>query len=188
MRSRDILGGVLAVALLSTTAFAQTAPATQKGQTQTYHPIKKHTGDYRTSKLIGVNVYNRQNEKIGDINEVLVKSGRVSGVVVGVGGFLGVGEHDVLVRLDQIKFVNEPVSAAVATTPAKPVPANTTGTGSAANPPATTADNRAAAGVSNTANRPARAASEKWYPDHAVMSATKDQLKAMPAFKYSNYN
>ena len=24
-----------------------------------------------------------------------------------------------------------------------------------------------------------------WYPDHAVFSATKDELKAMPEFKYS---
>jgi hypothetical protein len=28
---------------------------------------------------------------------------------------------------------------------------------------------------------------DNWYPDHAVMSGTKDQLKAMPAFKYSDY-
>ena len=27
-----------------------------------------------------------------------------------------------------------------------------------------------------------------WVPDHAVMSGTKDQLKAMPQFKYSDYN
>jgi hypothetical protein len=25
----------------------------------------------------------------------------------------------------------------------------------------------------------------KWYPDHAVFSATKDELKGMPEFKYS---
>ena len=37
-------------------------------------------------------------------------------------------------------------------------------------------------------NRAARAANEKWYPDHAVMNVTKDQLKAMPEFKYSSYN
>jgi hypothetical protein len=24
----------------------------------------------------------------------------------------------------------------------------------------------------------------RWYPDHAVFNATKDQLKAMPQFKY----
>ena len=33
-----------------------------------------------------------------------------------------------------------------------------------------------------------RPANEQWYPDHGVLSATKDQLKAMPQFKYSNYN
>ena len=34
----------------------------------------------------------------------------------------------------------------------------------------------------------ARAANEQWYPDHGVLNATKDQLKAMPQFKYSTYN
>ena len=207
MRSKSIIGGVLAAALLSTVAYTQTAPSAPKAAPQAQNaPAKKHNGDYRASKLIGVNVYNRQNEKIGDINEVLIgKSGSVSGVVVGVGGFLGMGEHDVLVKLDQIRFVNEPVSTAAttsgkpattstkpapsntaaSTTPANPVPANTTGTGAATTAPAATADRRAA----NTApDRPARSANEKWYPDHAVMNATKDQLKAMPAFKYSDYN
>jgi len=37
-------------------------------------------------------------------------------------------------------------------------------------------------GEANRANRPQRAADEKWYPDHAVFNATKDQLKAMPQF------
>ena len=199
MRSSAIICGLLAAALFPSAAFTQTAPSAPKAepaQTQAA-PAKKHTGDYRASKLIGVNVYNRQNEKIGNINEVLVgKSGAVSGVVVGVGGVLGMGEHDVLVKTNQIKFVNEPLSAtaatttakpvannAASTTPANPVPANATGTGSAASAPA--ANTRP---VNTAANRPARAASEKWYPDHAVMNATKDQLKKMPGFKYSDYN
>jgi hypothetical protein len=32
---------------------------------------------------------------------------------------------------------------------------------------------------------PARAESEQWYPDHAVLDATKDQLEAMTQFKYN---
>ena len=68
---------------------------------------------WRASKLIGVNVYNEQNEKLGDINEIILdQSGKVSGYVVGVGGFLGMGEHDILVEPSKIKFVNEPVRAA----------------------------------------------------------------------------
>jgi len=60
--------------------------------------------------LIGVNVYNEANEKIGDIEELIVdKSGKVENVVLGVGGFLGMGEHYVAVPMEKLKWVNEPV-------------------------------------------------------------------------------
>ena len=175
MRSKYLLAGLLASTMLDVGAFAQQAPAPRTAppaQAQTA-PAYKHSGEWRASKLIGVNVYNQQNEKIGDINEILLApDGKIAGVILGVGGFLGMGEHDVLVKLDQLKFVNEPVRTS-ATQPARPAPANTTGTG-------TTANTNAA-----NANRPARVANEKWYPDHAVMNATKDQLKALPQFKYN---
>ena len=121
--------------------------------------------------MIGLDVYNEQNEKLGDINEIIMdNSGKVLGYVVGVGGFLGMGEHDILIEPSKIKFVNEP--RRTQTSAANPPPATT--------PPATTrTDTRASA---------PRAATEKWYPDHAMLSATKDQLKAMPQFKYSSYN
>jgi len=55
-------------------------------------------GEWQSSKLIHMNVYNAQNEKIGDIKELMLdKSGKVEDVVIGVGGFLGMGEHDVAV-------------------------------------------------------------------------------------------
>jgi PRC-barrel domain len=50
---------------------------------------------WRSSKLVGLNVYNDQNEKLGDISEILLdKSGKVDGVIIGVGGFLGMGQHE----------------------------------------------------------------------------------------------
>ena len=43
-------------------------------------------------------VYNPDNTKIGDVDDVLVdKSGKVTALVIGVGGFLGMGEHYVAV-------------------------------------------------------------------------------------------
>ena len=103
-------------------------------------------GQWRASKLVGVNIYNEQNDKIGQVDDVIVdSSGKVDGVVVSVGGFLGMGEHDVMMKLDQIKFANK---------------AGTTTTGS------TSSD------------------SKQWYPDRGTVNATKDQLKAMPQFKY----
>ena len=68
---------------------------------------------WRSSKLIGLNVYNDKNEKLGDISEVLVdKSGKVDGVVIGVGGFLGMGQHDIKVDMSKLKFVDEPARTA----------------------------------------------------------------------------
>jgi sporulation protein YlmC with PRC-barrel domain len=66
-------------------------------------------GMWQASKLIGVNVYNGQNEKIGDIKELMVdKDGKLADVVIGVGGFLGMGERDVAVKFSELKWSDEP--------------------------------------------------------------------------------
>ena len=174
MRTRYLLGGFLAAALLSTTAMAQTSTTTPPPAAKTDASVPKLASPHwRSSKLIGVNIYNEQNEKLGDINEIILdKDGKALGYVVGVGGFLGMGEHDILVEPSKIKFVNE---ARRTQTSANNPPANTT------NPPATTR-------TSDATSTAPRAATEQWYPDHALLNATKDQLKAMPQFKYSSYN
>ncbi len=60
--------------------------------------------DWRASKLIGTSVYNAANERIGDINEILIdNSGKISSIVVGVGGFLGMGEREVAVPFNELK-------------------------------------------------------------------------------------
>ena len=125
-------------------------------------------GNWRASKLMGLNVYNEANEKLGDINELLVdKSGKINAVVIGIGGFLGMGEHDIAVSMDKLKFVEEPVRTSSSGTSTTSRETTTTGAAS------TTTTNR-------TAN--------DWVPDHAVMSGNKEQLKALPQFKYSDYN
>jgi sporulation protein YlmC with PRC-barrel domain len=49
-------------------------------------------------------VYDPKETKVGDIDDVLVdKGGKVTGLVVGVGGFLGAGEKDVIVPFTAIK-------------------------------------------------------------------------------------
>jgi hypothetical protein len=50
------------------------------------------------STLIGTQVYNAENQSLGEINDVLLAGdGRLKAVVVGVGGFLGIAERDVAV-------------------------------------------------------------------------------------------
>jgi sporulation protein YlmC with PRC-barrel domain len=49
-------------------------------------------------------VYDPKESKIGDIDDVLVdKSGKITGLVLGVGGLLGVGEKDVIVPFTAVK-------------------------------------------------------------------------------------
>ena len=182
MRTFALASSLVAAALLSSGAFAQTqapAPAPAQPAARTETAPKLATPHWRSSKMIGVGIYNEQNERLGDINEILLDgSGKVLGYVVGVGGFLGMGEHDIFVEPSKIKFVNEPLRTA-STAPAP--------TGDAA--PRPTSPSTTAPPASNTAaRRAARAANEIWYPDHGVMSGTKDQLKALPQFKYSSYN
>jgi len=49
-------------------------------------------------------VYDPRQSKIGKVDDMLVdKSGKVTGLVIGVGGFLGAGEKDVIVPFDSVK-------------------------------------------------------------------------------------
>ena len=53
--------------------------------------------DFMSSKLVGVNVYNNQNESLGEIEDPVIDNGKtITGVVVSVGGFLGMGESYVV--------------------------------------------------------------------------------------------
>ena len=61
---------------------------------------------YRASKLIGASVYNDKNQKIGRIGDLVVKpDGKVSLAVVDVGGFLGLGRHQVAIPVEQFSAV-----------------------------------------------------------------------------------
>ena len=179
MLTKYAVAGLAASALLASVAFAQGPSATTDRATTAAPAAASDTssfkGNWRSSKLVGLNVYNDSNESLGSINDLLAdKSGNIKGVVIGVGGFLGVGEHLVAVTFDKVKFVDEPIAYTGASSTA-PAPA----TGGAR--PST---NTTTTGAATTAPAPA-VKKNPWYPDHAMLSATKDQLKAMPEFKYS---
>jgi sporulation protein YlmC with PRC-barrel domain len=163
---------LLAATAFSVPAVAQTnAPTTSSpmATTATMATPMNASSEWRASKLIGVNVYNEQNNSVGEIDEVLLDhTGKIAGFVIGVGGFLGMGEHEVLIPFNQVKFVNEPVRTTSTTPTTTPRPATT-----------------GAATTNAAATTKVRDKSEKWYPDHAVINATKDQLKAMQQFKYN---
>lgn len=179
MFKKYMTAGIVGSALLASAAFAQSPSATTSTTTPAAAPVtasnSTYNGSWRASKVVGLSVYNEANESLGSINDLLTdKEGNIKAVVIGVGGFLGVGEHLIAVPYDKIKFVNEPV----ATTSASATGAKSTTSSGMTTGAATTG---AAPAATATPAKP-----NPWYPDHAVLGgASKDQLKAMPEFKYS---
>lgn len=51
-----------------------------------------------TSNVVGVDVYNLNNEKIGEIADIVIQHGQLDGYVLSVGGFLGIAERYVAVQ------------------------------------------------------------------------------------------
>lgn|SRR5690606_26712841 len=185
MISRVLMAAMLTTALAGT-AVAQSsgdpAAPSQSPATSTMNksdampaPATKAEGEWRSSKLVGLNVYNDGNEKLGAISDLILdKQGRIANVVIGIGGFLGMGEHSIAVSFDQLKWVDEPIKTV--TSDARPGGTGMTGTGGMG-----ATGTGGTVGSAGTTAAPAK----RWAPDHAVLSnATKEQLKAMPAFKY----
>jgi len=124
---RQILIALATTTMLAGAAAAQTAVTTTSETFVTAKPT-----DVLSYNLIGLNVTNEANDTIGEIKDLILSNGQLTGYIVSVGGFLGMGERYVIVSPSAIK-------------------------------------------VSYAEN------DKKW---HAVMNATKDQLKAAPEFKY----
>jgi hypothetical protein len=154
-------------------AWAAVRPKTPKSETVNSAMAMSNDHDWRTSKLVGLDIYNEANESLGLINDLIIdRSGKFLYVIIKVGGFLGGPEKLVAVAFDKLKWVNEPLAyagaggaSAVGASTGSRVVTTTTGSSS----------------VTDTAT-PRR--NNPWYPDHAIYKATKDELKAMPEFKY----
>jgi sporulation protein YlmC with PRC-barrel domain len=178
MLAKYAIAGVAGTALLASVAFAQSpstpSDTTKNAPTTTMSDTSSSfQGSWRASKLVGLSVYNEKNESVGSINDMLTdKNGKIVAVVIGVGGFLGVGEHLVAIPFEKVKFSTEPVVYS----------------GAANAPPASGGAGSRPAGSTTTTGAATTAPAAKpnpWWPDHAIFNATKDELKAMPEFKYS---
>jgi hypothetical protein len=60
--------------------------------------------DELSSKVVGLDVYNNDHQDIGMIKDVAYNGTSVSGYILGVGGFLGMGDHYVAVRPSAVKL------------------------------------------------------------------------------------
>jgi len=68
--------------------------------------LKQQTADdMLASSIIGKPAVNSQDETIGDVNDLVTdRSGKIVAALIGVGGFLGIGEKDVAVRFEDLNL------------------------------------------------------------------------------------
>ena len=102
---------VAGAAMVSTVLFA--GPVWAQGAPQTVIErvdVQKLAAGYRSSKIVGSPVVNDANEKIGDVDDLLVEpSDKVLFAVLSVGGFLGMGEHLVVVPFRSLQIAGNRV-------------------------------------------------------------------------------
>ncbi len=100
-----LIGVAVAQTTPSTSPPATTGTTTAPGAIQSARTtavvarfVTMKPADTLSSRLIGTNLYNMQNESLGEIEDLVIENGKtVTGVVVGVGGFLGMGERYVAI-------------------------------------------------------------------------------------------
>lgn len=141
---------------------------------------QQQPGQWLASKLIGTTVAGANNESIGDVNDVLMdRNGHAVAVVVGVGGFLGIGEKDVAVPFQQLEFASRGATATSGSGSA------TTGsTGSTATTGSGTGATASGSNASSSASGPGGSASatSNGAPERIVLRMTKQDLQNAPAF------
>jgi sporulation protein YlmC with PRC-barrel domain len=105
MKKIMIAAMVVALSFGAGSAFAQaTAGQVPLGVTQ----IEMNaviSGWSAKKNLIGKTIVNEQNQKIGKIDDIIIApDNAASFAIIGAGGFLGVGKHDVAIPFNQFKM------------------------------------------------------------------------------------
>jgi len=109
-----LLATVAFVAIATSSALAQSQPAPAANPPAAQAPqspapvVTKVTSDALASKLIGQTVYSSDAadaQTIGTISDLIVGTdGKIKSAIIGVGGFLGIGQKDVAVDFSTIKW------------------------------------------------------------------------------------
>jgi sporulation protein YlmC with PRC-barrel domain len=115
MSGKYLATALFGIALISAPALAQTGTGTSDAITNL---SQEDASQWRASKLIGMNVYNNSNEKIGKISDMLVdRAGKIQGVLLGIGEFLGLRKHLIAVKFENLKWTTASGSVSPAPDP-----------------------------------------------------------------------
>jgi sporulation protein YlmC with PRC-barrel domain len=106
VRGVATVGIAAALALVAPSAYVQAAGSKNLSVSQQETSLAQK-GWSAKKDMMGKAVYNDNNERIGDVNDLIISRNNSSFVVIGVGGFLGIGEHDVAVPLSHIRHQSD---------------------------------------------------------------------------------
>lgn len=103
--ARTLLISTALATLLTSGAMAQTATTSpEPAQAQPDMEMVVHASGHLASELIGKSVYNRTSadaRDIGEVTDIMINNdGEIEALVVGVGGFLGIGQKEVALQYD----------------------------------------------------------------------------------------
>jgi sporulation protein YlmC with PRC-barrel domain len=98
-----IMAWTIAAVAVSGNALAQVAGSTTIGVSAA--EMKRIALGWSAKKqILGKDVYNEKNEKVGTVDDIIIAPDKaVSYAIVGAGGFLGLGKHDVAIPVNQFK-------------------------------------------------------------------------------------
>jgi sporulation protein YlmC with PRC-barrel domain len=86
---------------VSVVALAQQAAPMVSGPAKIFTTIPAGT---TVTNFYKQNVYDPSDSKIGDVDDMLIdKEGRVTALIIGVGGFLGMGEKNVAIPFSDVR-------------------------------------------------------------------------------------
>ena len=98
---KKIISAAAFAIAVSMAAFAQQPAPTPAGPAEIFPRLPAGT---TVTNFYKQPVYDPSDNKIGDVDDVLIdKEGRVTALIIGVGGFLGMGEKDVAVPFSSVR-------------------------------------------------------------------------------------
>lgn len=107
---RPLLAAALLLGTLASqgNAYAQGAP---QSITERRTDVVQLASGYRASKLAGADVFNKNKDTIGTVDDLIVSPGGDRGTyaILSVGGFLGLGKHLVAVPFNDLQITNRRV-------------------------------------------------------------------------------
>lgn len=110
LQSRTLLAAALFAGTLTCTlnVHAQGAP---QSITERRTDVVQLASGYRASKLTGADVFNKNKDTIGTVDDLIVSTGgdRSTYAILSVGGFLGMGKHLVAVPFNDLQITNRRV-------------------------------------------------------------------------------